>query len=67
VLEGIEAVVGQLGDILARRPDAEDAALLADRTFVFVVAVDVAVSGRSVARRHAVSPRSRGGKPASPV
>src|SRR5699024_7399846 len=26
VLEGIEAVVGQLGDVLARGPDAEDAA-----------------------------------------
>jgi hypothetical protein len=30
VLQRVEAVVGQLGDVLARRPDAEDAALLAD-------------------------------------
>jgi hypothetical protein len=30
VLQGVEAVVGEVGDVLARRPDAEDAALLPD-------------------------------------
>ena len=36
VLQGVQAVVGQLADVLARRPDAEDAALLADRLLLDV-------------------------------
>ncbi len=35
VLQRVEAVVGELGDIFARGPDAEDAAFLA--RFVLVV------------------------------
>ena len=34
VLQGVEAVVGELGDLLARRPDAEDAAGVLGRGFV---------------------------------
>jgi len=45
VLQGVQAVVGQLGDVLAGGPDAEDTALLTDRSLGLQV-VEIALSGR---------------------
>ena len=40
VLQRVEPVVGELGDVLAGRPDAEDAALLVRTGVVLEVLVD---------------------------
>ncbi len=46
VLQRVEAVVGQLGDVLAGRPDAEDAALLTDGCLGLVRVELVLLAGR---------------------